>query len=118
MQAQYEFEETQSHVRYTVPLKGTSSKNVDVYYSPVHMKINFAPYFLLIDFPERVENEKHGVSSGSLVVELKKEVNKLWGKGTMPIMTKKSNVMSGQSYAFSSLLVLDVAMADLDLEAS
>ena len=62
MQAQYEFEETQSHVRYTVPLKGTSSKNVDVYYSPVHMKINFAPYFLLIDFPERVENEKHGVS--------------------------------------------------------
>ena len=89
MIATYTFTETPESCTYTIPLKGSSSKNLNVYFSPVHMKINFTPYFLLIDFPARIENEKHSVSSdGNLVVELKKEVKKLWGEGTIPINTK------------------------------
>ena len=77
----YTWKETEKLVILSIPLKGTSRKDLDVYLARTHVKISYLPYLIELDLLAEVdEAESSGqVKDATLTIRLAKEEAKLWG---------------------------------------
>lgn len=77
----YTWRETEKLVILSIPLKGTSRKDLDVYLARTHVKISYLPYLIELDLLAEVdEAESSGqVKDATLTIRLAKEEAKLWG---------------------------------------
>ncbi|EJK68431.1 hypothetical protein THAOC_10385 [Thalassiosira oceanica] len=81
---QYTWCETENEVHVSIPLKGVSSKHVDVFTAPTILKVSFAQYLLDINLRGRIEEERSRARSknGTLTIRLAKagDDRSLWRK--------------------------------------
>ena len=89
--ATYTWEDNESTVVVTVPLKGASRKTVDIVVTDVFVKVNFAPYLLLLDLHASVDDEssKAVFKDGALELVLPKVTPGLWPELTVEGLSKK-----------------------------
>ena len=74
LSARYEWEESESELRLSVPLKGTKPAAVDIYATQALLKINFAPYLVVLDLFKEIEDTtcQAKVANGVLSVRMQK----------------------------------------------
>ena len=89
----YTWKQTPQYIHLSVPLKGTSRRDVDVYVSPLFIKINFAPYLVEIDLLHQVQEDATTqagvVKQGQLVLRLQKAQAGAWPTLTVTGLDKK-----------------------------
>uniref|UniRef100_H3HBS8 CS domain-containing protein n=1 Tax=Phytophthora ramorum TaxID=164328 RepID=H3HBS8_PHYRM len=78
----YTWEEDASSLALELHLPGTSLRNIDIYVSDLVVKVNAAPYVLLLDLPDAVDDASAAVksipASNLLRISLKKQVHRVW----------------------------------------
>ncbi|KAF1776603.1 Tetratricopeptide repeat [Phytophthora cactorum] len=78
----YTWEEDASSLALEVHLPGTALRNIDIYVSDLVVKVNAAPYVLLLDLQDAVDDASAVVksipASNLLRLSLKKQENRVW----------------------------------------
>ncbi|KAG3027976.1 hypothetical protein PC121_g4522 [Phytophthora cactorum] len=78
----YTWEEDASSLALGVHLPGTALRNIDIYVSDLVVKVNAAPYVLLLDLQDAVDDASAVVKSipvsNLLRLSLKKQENRVW----------------------------------------
>ncbi|KAE9028632.1 hypothetical protein PR003_g5713 [Phytophthora rubi] len=80
----YTWEEDASSLALELHLPGTALRNIDIYVSDLVVKVNAAPYVLLLDLQDAVDEASAVVKSISasnlLRISLKKKESRVWGQ--------------------------------------
>jgi len=77
-----EWNETEHVLTLRVPLKGASTKNLDIFSSPNYIKVSVPPYYYEVALFEGIddENSKAVISNGQVQFHLQKLQPKTWGQ--------------------------------------
>ncbi len=93
----YEWQEKSDKVILSVPLKGVSPKQIDIFCTEEILKINYSPYIIDILLAHKIDSLKHKavVKNGVLEITLLKQVNQIWGtlEDTEDVIEKRKNSM-------------------------
>ena len=74
--------ENEQLIQLTLPLKGISPQNADVFCTSEYLKVSYAPYLFeaLLSHKIDTKSSKILIANGSIQINLKKEECKIWGK--------------------------------------
>lgn len=77
-----EWSETEHILTIKVPLKGTSTKNLDIFSSAKFIKVSAPPYYFEVGLYQEIDDEasKATIANGQVVFYLPKIVPKKWGQ--------------------------------------
>ena len=78
----YTWTETSEDIKLSIPLKGTSPKNTDVFVAETIVKVSYSPYLLDLNLAGNISDaeSKAVFENGVLAVRLKKKAPGIWGK--------------------------------------
>ncbi|XP_046357216.2 dynein axonemal assembly factor 4-like [Haliotis rufescens] len=93
----FSWEENESTLFLTVPLKGVKANKVDIFSSEEYIKVSYPPYIFecLLKCPVDDAQSSANVGNGTVVFKLKKKEQKVWGQlqsddaGNKEVLRKK-----------------------------
>jgi dyslexia susceptibility 1 candidate gene 1 protein len=93
--AEYTWNESGGHMEVTIPLKGVSSKKVDVFIASTILKVSFPPFLLDLDLYDEIDEDGSRAvhDNGTLKICLSKRTVGIWGQphfiGTKDVLKER-----------------------------
>ncbi|KAL3823286.1 hypothetical protein ACHAXA_003434 [Cyclostephanos tholiformis] len=80
--AEYTWNESHRHIEVAIPLKGVSSKKVDVFVASTILKVSFPPFLLDLDLHDEIDEDSSRAvhENGALKISLSKRTVGRWGQ--------------------------------------
>ncbi|XP_046545728.1 dynein axonemal assembly factor 4-like isoform X2 [Haliotis rubra] len=103
----FSWDENESTLFLTVPLKGVKANKVDIFSSEEYIKVSYPPYIFecLLKSPVDDAQSSANVGNGTVVFKLKKKEPEIWGQlqsddaGNKEVMRKKREESQAQEHS-------------------